>query len=510
MDREWLKNSISFLKEKNHKTVQITHFLCTEVSRISRSEDITQTFAMKNLIESTGVEIVTTSNWMNISSKSSNDTFLTDFHIIRAKMESIQTGERSKNWILSKLHNGERTFPVPVGYERIHVKAGNKTVKIIQHIEPQASIVKEGLEMFANGVFQNNTQLQQFFNEKMLESNHYNAKPWKLNLMFIKRMFEIEKLYFYAGFVIKPSHGITKPIDWKHPSLISLATVRKILKRIDAKWELKFWPRKDSNDLYPLRGLISCPYCNYPMTARPSKSATGKIYHYYGCNRKDCRQKENIWIDMMHKDFSELLKSLGPKKWIIKLLDIALKETFKEKNKIISAMIQWKEKRIKDIEAEIETYPTIIGKLSRAETIQRLENKRWKLEVEKEILEEEVLNKTLNEEDFYKTYQKIKWIIEDPLSIWELWTMEMKISLIKVLFGDKIYYTKNEKYQTPHLSHLYAMFGSLDSNQLTSLAPNPEYFEHLISIIKNTPNDKLSIWKPILSGFLETPQRYKL
>lgn len=35
-------------------------------------------------------------------------------------------------------------------------------------------------------------------------------------------------------------------------------------------------------------------------------------------------------------------------------------------------------------------------------------------------------------------------------------------------------------------------------------APNQEYFAHLISIIKNTPNDKLEVWKPILSGFLDT------
>jgi hypothetical protein len=43
------------------------------------------------------------------------------------------------------------------------------------------------------------------------------------------------------------------------------------------------------------------------MTGRPSKGKMGKIYHYYGCNRKDCKEKENINVDAMHDDFKKLL-----------------------------------------------------------------------------------------------------------------------------------------------------------------------------------------------------------
>ena len=71
--------------------------------------------------------------------------------------------------------------------------------------------------------------------------------------------------------------------------------------------------RKDTSDLYPLRGVVYCPYCDYPMTARPSTGKMGTIYHYYGCNRKDCRQKENINVDNMHNDFEKLLEKIQPK-----------------------------------------------------------------------------------------------------------------------------------------------------------------------------------------------------
>lgn len=98
---------------------------------------------MKKVIEATGVDIVTTHSGRNISSENINDSFMTDFDIIRAKHERLQIRDRSMNGSKSKLYAGEWIFCPPVGYERIHVKENTKTIKIIRMLEPQASIVKE-------------------------------------------------------------------------------------------------------------------------------------------------------------------------------------------------------------------------------------------------------------------------------------------------------------------------------------------------------------------------------
>ncbi|MEI7563897.1 MAG: hypothetical protein WCJ39_10100 [bacterium] len=54
------------------------------------------------------------------------------------------------------------------------------------------------------------------------------------------------------------------------------------------------------------------------------------------------------------------------------------------------------------------------------ELIQNVEEKRAELEQEKEILENELQDKILNQREFVVLYERIKNIIEDPLSIWEL------------------------------------------------------------------------------------------
>lgn len=49
------------------------------------------------------------------------------------------------------------------------------------------------------------------------------------------RLFELEKLYFYAGFILYPNYGVNKPVEAVHTPLITLSTAHKILKRIDSK-----------------------------------------------------------------------------------------------------------------------------------------------------------------------------------------------------------------------------------------------------------------------------------
>jgi hypothetical protein len=177
MSRKGLLDAIEYLKKENSKHPKVLYFICTEISRISRSEDIAQTMEMKKRIEATGVEIVLTHSGRNISNENVSDSFMTDFDIIRAKSERLQIRERSLNGSKAKLYSGHWIFDVPAGYERIHVKNGSKTEKFLQMIEPQASIIKEGLEFFANGIFINKMQLLEYFNEKKLKSNSHSSNP---------------------------------------------------------------------------------------------------------------------------------------------------------------------------------------------------------------------------------------------------------------------------------------------------------------------------------------------
>ena len=470
MSRKGLLDAIEYLKKENAKYPKVAYFLCTEVSRISRSEDTTQTGELKKRIESTGVDIITTYTGRNISSSNVSDSFITDIDIAIAKSERLRIRERSLNGAKAKLLSWYWIFDVPAGYERIHIKNWTKTEKLLQKVEPQASIIKEWLELFANGVIINQSQLLQYFNDRKLRSNYHSPNPWKLSLTFIQRLFAVEKLYFYAGYILypNPNYGVTKPVEAVHMPLINLSTANKILKRLNQKWWLKVWPRKDTSELYPLRWLVYCPHCHYPMTARPSTGKMGKLYYYYWCNRKECDHKENINVELMHWDFEKLLERLTPNKWMLALLDGVLKEVFDNKNKRQHNINEAKKKRIQEVEKEIDNLRNTVWKLTKMELIQNVEEKRAELEQEKEILENELQDKILNQREFVVLYERIKNIIEDPLSIWELWSVELKMLLVGVLFWGKLYYTKKEGYQTPQISALFGILDHLNDGNIPS------------------------------------------
>jgi hypothetical protein len=91
-----------------------------------------------------------------------------------------------------------------------------------------------------------------------------------------------------------------------------------------------------------------------------------------------------------------------------------------EKNKIQATLNDAKKRRIKEIDVEIDNFRNTVGKLSKPEIIQKLEEKRAEMEQEKEILENELQDKALNDRDFIVLYDRVKNIIVDPLSVWEL------------------------------------------------------------------------------------------
>ena len=90
------------------------------------------------------------------------------------------------------------------------------------------------------------------------------------------------------------------------------------------------------------------------------------------------------------------------------------------------------------------------------------------MEQEKEIIYNELQDKALNDREFQVLYGKIKNIIQDPLSIWELWNIELKILLAGVLFWWKIYYKKNEGFQTPQINALFSILNHLIDGKVTS------------------------------------------
>jgi hypothetical protein len=88
-----------------------------------------------------------------------------------------------------------------------------------------------------------------------------------------------------------------------------------VQKKLNAQKCKKEKPKKD-NTLYPLKEGFYCPICKKPMTASGAKSHTGKIHHYYHCQKYHKSFKKTD----IETAYITLLKSLKPDKNLIPML----------------------------------------------------------------------------------------------------------------------------------------------------------------------------------------------
>lgn len=95
LKRQGIHQAIEFLNKENTKYTKIKYFVCTETSRISRSEDLMATLGLEKSIKGTGVEIIYAFNPVMIEN---DETLFTNKmnHVI-SWYERMKISKRCKN-----------------------------------------------------------------------------------------------------------------------------------------------------------------------------------------------------------------------------------------------------------------------------------------------------------------------------------------------------------------------------------------------------------------------------
>ena len=150
----------------------------------------------------------------------------------------------------------------------------------------------------------------------------------------------------------------------------------------------------------------------------------------------------------MHEDYEKMLAHITPQPELIQLAEGILKEKIKDKNWLTQKIEQWYRNRIKEIERDIISIEDKISKISKPELISKLETQWSVLEEEKTILYKKIEDWRVAEDDFNQIFDKLKLILSDPLSVQRFWPTSLKQLQVRVLYGDEIFYKKNEGFQT--------------------------------------------------------------
>lgn len=472
--RKNFQEAMSFLERENKKSLKIDYFICASTSRFSRSSKVRDTMDMVYRVEATGARLVAV--WNGGIQETETEEWFMSFHLstMMDALESMRGKKRVRAGQRWKLLSWYWPFPeVPVGYERIIEKFWWKQIKILIKKEPEASILKEWLELFADWILLTKQQLHNFFNERGLRSNSKKNQSWKLHPSIIDRILDIWKLYVYAWYFTYPDWDIKELVPAKHASIIDLETVDKIIKRLYKETDItkyaKRWYDQDVEE-YPLKRLLLCPSCEKWVTKRKSLSKTGDYHHYYWCNNPECELfKKALPREKVHEAIRQRLKEITPPKQNIEEFEKVFIQEREQTEKDLKIINQEKKQEIKKIEEEMIKIERMLDRITNNVLFEKKQQRRADLSQQKEDLEYEINNENFIKSEFEKTYNEAKIIIKNPLALRDLEDVEIKQLLIRVCFGGKIYYKKNQGLHTPEISVLYTSFGSFEPSKTPNL-----------------------------------------
>lgn len=420
----------------------ITHFVCVDNSRISRNDNMGETLMMTNMIREAWCEILytlypvdyNTSAWML------QENILYAF----AAFERRNTRVKAMNGMRARLYDGHRPFGlVPIGYMR--QKEWKNSMVVIHPTKGQ--LVKEALEMYANGILESESAVFRYMKDKGMKSNSTQNTQWVLYKTIVETLFWESRLYFYAGFIHHPKRDINELIPAKHEALISMETVKKIMNRRFADKYIGKTKLKDNPD-FPLKDYIHCGHCGTKISWYRSQGRNQK-YPYYGCTNKKDKNRWQVARDTIHTQFDQLLGTLDINEDTWNLLEETIRRVWKKRYEFQELMIADKKKALEQIEKQLTSVRQIMVKTENTNLIEDME-KEWELlRIEKEKIKEEIKSKEfMSEQELQECLVQAKAIYLSPKKVRELSNNELRKQMVHVLFGDKLLYDKENGFRT--------------------------------------------------------------
>ena len=456
--REWLDEMIEFLKKENQNYTKISKVVIDDIDRIIR--DVAGRWEIKAKIEDLG--------WAKIYSLKQDINDTPEGNMLQSITMSVKQYERENNARRTKDRQRGRLLnwywcfnPLPWYKFRFEDELGKRGWRVLELSEPNASILKEWFELFARWVLLTIVDFQRFLDKKWFITKSW----WRLKKNSdIDRVFEKDNLLFYCWIIDFPKRDISM-IKWRHPTIIDEETMNQILDRLNPiRRTIHVTNSKEKNEKeLPLRWILSCEYCNRPMTWAPSLNKLWNYYFYYTCRNKECVE---YWKSFNNKKVHGHLESLLEKMRIqdnrIWLFEDVINDIRRWEKEVLLRQEGERNKRIESISFEVAKIQDRIINTESPILVKTYEERLISLIEEQDTLKIEVSATDQTKIDPQYLITNTKPILSNPLLVRGKKNSRLKKLLISILFSNQIFYNKKSGIQTPKFPLIYSLLSDID------------------------------------------------
>jgi hypothetical protein len=355
-----------------------------------------------------------------------------------AQLEREQNRRQVMQKMKARLELGYWCFPdVPAGYKFIKDPVHGKLPVIIPE---EAVIVKEALEGFASGRFIEQEDVRKFLEQK----NIRNGKP--VYLEYVKRLLT---RIFVAGYIEYPEWEVSRRIA-KHESLIDLATYERIQEKLSGRTTT--FIKKVLNEDFPLRGFVLCSECKEPVTGSWSTGRNGK-FAYYRCKTKGCLQRnKSVRKEIIESEFSDILGKIKPTKKVLDFTKVAIELVWKKKEGEILQKRKAIELQLFKLEEARKIVLERVIKAVDEKVVSVYETRIAEFSDNIAVLKNSLMLFDQHQPNIETALGIVFDFLENPLKRWKNGDIHTKKLVLKLVFEQKLVYSRKSGFETAFLS----------------------------------------------------------
>jgi DNA invertase Pin-like site-specific DNA recombinase len=377
------------------------------------------------------------------------DILLENVMMSAAQYQRQQNAEQVRARQKGRLLQGFWPFipPRAMRHERME-GVGNVLVRI----EPEASVIAEGLEAFACGRLRSKAEFARWLND------HPQFGKGRRTRVTNQQAHDLLTNPLYGGVVEKPDWGVSRR-KAKHQGLVSYETFERIEARLNEKTRMGV--RADVSADFPLRGSVACAHCEGPLTACWSRSKTGEKHAYYFCFARGCTEyRKSIRRDRIEGEFAAMLEALTPKPALLAASKAIFRSAWDQRETQARAASQLYQRQIAEVDHKIAALLDRLVDASSATVIGAFEKRIGELERSKLVLEERKANCGKPLAGFDEMFELAFGFLANPSKLWRLGRLELQRTVLRLAFADRLAYARNDGFRTPKTTMPFKVLGS--------------------------------------------------
>lgn len=377
----------------------------------------------------------------------------------QGELERHQISRQTLQKMKARLERGFSVFKAPVGY--CYAESEGQGMLLVK--DPiLAPIVREALEGYASGRFQQQAEVKRFlegFAEFPRDRKH------EVRNQFVH---DILTRPTYAGCIEHKAWGVSLR-KGQHEGLISLETFSKIQDRLGGIARAP--TRRDISADFPLRGLVVCGACGTALTACWSKGRKG-LYAYYLCFKKGCSgYRKSIPREVLEGEFESLLKALQPSENVLRFARALLERAWN--SRLLGGQERTRALRLELAAVELDM-KRLLDRLimTSSDTVARaMEERIHQLETRKIVLSEQIAQCGQPIRSFEETVRTALRFLANPYLLWKSKRLEERRAVLKLAFQEKPAYVRCVGFRTANLALPFKLLESFSTSTFEMASP---------------------------------------